>query len=193
MIAEADGIQRDWREQFKAGASPEKFFEIFRLRNILFDEASEGLHAVGFERHPHLEGAEATRKLDAAMSKWQAAGDDAAREIAEIVLLQAKGIAMGLPIAHEDATYLEGQIHPLVQVKRQGIGLLYAVHDVPQFFGEPGERAESAVHMEPETFLATKLGERAEIVGGAGIDRAGVAHNAERQHVFVAIAFYQSS
>lgn len=77
-VAEADDVHDAGRHQLELGIGMDQRFQVGGLFDILFDERREGIHAMGFERHPKFERLEVARQLDAAVREGKAAGHDTA-------------------------------------------------------------------------------------------------------------------
>ena len=178
--AEADHVERRRGQQLEPRVALHPVAQMARLRDVLLHQPPPGVRPVRLERHPHLERAEAARELDAQLGEGQPAGHDAARRRVEIARGGREGGAVRVGMADQREPDLERQVAPLVQIHRERVGLLHAGHAVAERRRQRGERAERAVHVEPEPLLAAERGERAQVVGGAGVHRAGVADHAER-------------
>ena len=187
-VAKADNVERNRSEQFQLWLRFDESSQVARLRDVLLDEASVLLDAVGFERHPDFQRSEAASEFDAATGEGQAAGDEAAVGIAEVVLVKREGCGVSGGVTDENAADFEGEIHPFVEIEGQRVGEFDAVNDGPELVGEAGECAEGAVDVEPEVLFTAERGEGTKRVGGANVDGAGVADNAEGEEVLAAVA-----
>ena len=87
---------------------------------------------------------------------------------------------MGFGMAHQREPDLEGEVSPLVEVHRQRVRLLHARDRRTERRRQRRERAEGPVHVEPEPLLPAERGEPPEVVGRAGVHRAGVPDDADR-------------
>ena len=90
-------------------------------------------------------------------------------------------------VAHQDEAGVIGHLPPFVEIKRDRVRLLDAGEPRRDVRRHDGERADGAVDMEPELFLAGDGGERRQIVDGAGIDRARRADDEEGRKPCVAV------
>ena len=79
------------------------------------------------------------------------------------------------------------EIAPLVQVEGQGVAAGESTQRGPQAWRKVGQGAEGPVDVEPEALFGAQIGERLQIVDGAGVDGARVADDADRSHAGLAI------
>jgi hypothetical protein len=180
-MAEADDVEGHRRGPLQLRRGLDQPGQVARLFHVLPHQAPQLARAVLLERHPRLERAEAARELDPQVAELvEPRGHAAAGG------LQVRGgghherVVMGPRVAHEHAPRLDRQVAPLVQVEPQRVRPLDARHQRRQLGGQAGQRAERAVHVEPEAFARADVGQRREVVDGAGVDRARVAHHGER-------------
>ena len=153
--------------------------EIVRLPHILLDQLREDVEAVRLERHPNFQSPEAARELHAALGEGEAARRDAPVERCEIRRVHHEGGAMRALIANQRTTHLIGQVHPLVQIECDRVGLLESRDQVPQGRSDSGQCAERAIDVKPEVLVLADRRQRVQIVRRAGIDRSRVADNAD--------------
>jgi len=130
--SEAHDVQGRRREQFKPGMLGHEPGEVMRLAHVLMNQPRVGVHAVCLERHPDLEGAEAARELHATLGEREAPGRDAPVEGREIRRRHVERGPVRLLIADEGAADLVGHVQPLVQIERDGIGVLESCDERPQ-------------------------------------------------------------
>ena len=87
---------------------------------------------------------------------------------------------MHLRIPHQNTGDLERQVHPLVQIEGERIGLFHARYQRSQARREPGQSAEGSIDMKPQLLVPTEVRESGEIVNRSGVDGTGVPDHAER-------------
>src|SRR5262245_21158429 len=82
---------------------------------------------------------------------------------------------MRIAVTDEQTRGFEWQIHPFVEIEADRIRLGDPSHPSPELvlIRQHSQCTERAVHEKPEILLAANGEERPEIVGGAGVHRAG--------------------
>ncbi len=97
---------------------------------------------------------------------------------------------MMLFTAHQHAPDFIGHVHPLVQVKGQRVGPLHPGHQVSCTGSQGSPRAKCTINVEPKTLLLADIGQRLQIVDGAGVGRPRRANDAERPMALLAVLGY---
>ena len=98
---------------------------------------------------------------------------EAARRRLQIFRRNRECTAMRRGIPDQGATGLERRMQPFMRIERDGIGTLDPGDAIGILRRDGDERTDAAIDMEPEVFFLRQLGERLQIVDGAGVYRAG--------------------
>ena len=88
---------------------------------------------------------------------------------------------MGGAVAHQDARRVIGHVQPFVEIKGERVRAFDAVEAGAEFFAQHQERAERAVHMQPDALGGAHIGNLRQRIDGAGVDRAGGGDDGEGQ------------
>ncbi len=87
---------------------------------------------------------------------------------------------MDVWIADKKKARVIGHVGPFVEVERQQIRGLYSCHQRAQLRRKSAHRAERAIDVKPQLFSLTQVGERTQIVEGAGVHRTCGPDHQER-------------
>jgi len=94
---------------------------------------------------------------------------------------------VGGSVPDQDAAGLEGNVHPFVQVQRNGIGAFHTVQLIADIVRQHRYCTDCAIHMEPELFPLAEISDGIQIIDCAGVDGAGCGDDAKRQHTRCAV------
>ena len=83
-------------------------------------------------------------------------------------------------VPDQGASHFVGEVHPLVQVKGEGVGPFHALHESTEPRSKRGERAECAIDMEPDPFGLTEIRKLIQGIAGPRIHGPCTANHAER-------------
>ena len=161
LPAKADDVERDRRQQLQPRLLEDAGREIGGLAAVLGDRRAEPARAVLLEREPHLERAEAARQLRAELARPGLAAGEAARGALEIAGVERERGAVQVAPADQHAAGVILDVEPFVEVEGERIGALDAGEQRSVLRAQDRKRAEGAVDVEPEAFLARDVGERA--------------------------------
>ena len=92
-----------------------------------------------------------------------------------------EGFAMQHAIAHQDEARIVRNLAPFVKIERERIRALDSAKPGSKIGREYRQRSVRSIDMEPEMLAARKIGQRAEIVDGAGIHASRRADQQERR------------
>ena len=157
------------------GSASDPRFQVARERAGPRDHRAELFGAVGLQREPGLQRAEAARQIRPEIAGPRRARREPARLPAQIGRRRRKRFAMLLAVAHEQEARVVGHLSPFVEIERDGIGALDAGEPRRELWRQNPERAEGAVDMKPEFSSRHSALQRREIVDRADVDRAGRA------------------
>jgi len=116
-MAEADDVERNRRQQLEFPRGGDLRLEIAGERAASRDRGAERLGAVGLEREPGLEGAEAAGKVGAEIARPGRSGGKAVRLAPQIGGRRGEGVAMQGAVAHQDEAGVVGHLQPFVEVE----------------------------------------------------------------------------
>jgi len=180
--AEADDVEVNRRDKFQFGRRCNQPSQVARLRRVLRDEPAVLRDPVLAQRHPDLERAKAARQLYPVLAGPARTRGQAAFSVFQVLRGEAEGAAMRGLVAHEHAAGLELHVQPLVEVQADRVGTRQARQAGAQVRREDRQRADSAVHVEPQPFARSNVGQHVEGVQRAAVDRARVADETDGLH-----------
>ena len=177
-VAEHRHAQADRGRHVPAVARADHPFGMAGQRQTLFDRAPEGAHAEHLQRHPQLQRAERTGRLDT-----QIAVVGQPVRIGVVVLHVgghgAEGLREPVAVPHQQGRTLDRLEQPFVAVDHHRIGPLDAGQLTPPLLAQQGSTTVGRVHMQPQAMAVGQIGQLGQRIDGAGVGRAGADGQAE--------------
>ena len=80
----------------------------------------------------------------------------------------------------DGATGLKGDVQPFVQIQRNGVSAFDPVQLRSDVFSQDGDRADRAVHVEPEVFAFANICQGIQVIHCTSVDRPCAANDTNR-------------
>src|SRR5215207_5155641 len=108
LEAKTNNIQTDRREQFQARFTLDQLPKVMGLLNITRDHSPETVQTVFLDRHPHFEGTELPRQLQAIIAEPEIARCQPACFMSQIIRRQRERPAVRIAIPYQNAARFKG-------------------------------------------------------------------------------------
>ena len=82
--------------------------------------------------------------------------------------------------SHNNAPGLKGDVHPFMQIKRNGVGAFDPLKFGSDVLRQYSHRADRAIHMEPDIFAFAQISQCIQIIDRARVDGAGIPNHTNR-------------
>jgi hypothetical protein len=152
------------------------------------DEALHALPPEVLERHPELEGPEATCLLGAILGEPRQPAEPLSLLRAQVGRHQAERVAEDGAIPQQRRAALDGNREPFMRIQSDRVRAGKTAETRRALRGHGGDRPVGAVHVQPQPLAGTEIGQLIQRIDGARRHRSGAGHHAERDETSRAVA-----